>query len=283
MPELPEVETTAVQLRRLLVGASIVQSRFSGKALRHPFPEEALASLQGQTLLAVRRRAKFLVLEFREGWMVVHLGMSGSIRCSDPSIGEKLHDHVWVRFEHSQAGRQLDLVFHDPRRFGSWQWVNTTSDLGWEKAVESLSRAGLGMEPFDPGLRPEQLYEASRHVASPIKQWLLSGRVIVGVGNIYASEALFDAGIHPARKPCSISLERYQRLLESIREILSQAIRSGGSTLRDFQSPDGVAGAYRSSHRVYGRQGEPCPRCKTPIRKIIQQQRSTFYCHVCQR
>lgn len=283
MPELPEVETTAIALRRLLIGARCVQGSFSGKALRHPFPKAALASLRGETLLAVHRRAKFLVLEFSQGWMVVHLGMSGSIRCSDSGVGKKLHDHVWLQFERSNPGQKTDLVFHDPRRFGSWQWVGLTQAASWDQAAESLSRTGLGMEPFDPGLTPLVLHRASRRVSTPIKSWLLSGRVIVGVGNIYASEALFDAGIHPARKPASIALVRYERLLVSIRDILHRAIESGGSTLRDFRGPDGSSGSYRNSHQVYGREGAPCPRCATPVRKLIQQQRSTFYCHVCQR
>jgi formamidopyrimidine-DNA glycosylase len=283
MPELPEVEATARQLRSVLLGARFVESRFSGKALRHPFPKRELEGLAHEPLLAVHRRAKFLMLEFKKGWAVVHLGMSGSLRCCDGNAPAKLHDHVRVRFELPTAGRQLDLVFHDPRRFGSWQWIGADCAQSWEQASELLSRADMGMEPFDPGLTPTQLHALSRNVRSPIKQWLMSGRVVVGVGNIYASEALFDAGIHPSRKAGAISLARYERLLESIRDILSRAIASGGSTLRDFQQPDGSAGGYRQSHQVYGREGQPCPRCGAPIRKITQQQRSTFYCHACQR
>jgi formamidopyrimidine-DNA glycosylase len=283
MPELPEVEATARQLQSALLGATLVANRHSGKALRHPFPQHDIDRLQGESLLAVRRRAKFLMLEFKSGWLVVHLGMSGSLRCCDPKHALKLHDHVRLDFLQVKTKSATALVFHDPRRFGSWQWIGAEAAAGWEAASAGLSRAGLGFEPFDKALTATYLYRASRKVGSSIKQWLMNGRVVVGVGNIYASEALFDAGIHPARKAGSISIERYERLLASIRDILGRAIESGGSTLRDFQMPDGSAGSYRDSHQVYGRQGEPCPQCKLPIKKITQQQRSTFYCHACQR
>ncbi len=283
MPELPEVEATARQLQSALLGATLVANRYSGKALRHPFPHHHIDRLQGESLLAVRRRAKFLMLEFKSGWLVVHLGMSGSLRCCDPQQALKLHDHVRLEFAHAKTKSATALVFHDPRRFGSWQWISSETAAGWEAASAGLSRAGLGLEPFDGALTAKYMHRASRKVRSSIKQWLMNGRVVVGVGNIYASEALFDAGIHPARKAGSISIERYERLLASIRDILGRAIESGGSTLRDFQMPDGSAGGYRDSHQVYGRQGEPCPQCKSPIKKITQQQRSTFYCHACQR
>lgn len=283
MPELPEVEATARQLQRALIGATLSESTHSGKALRYPFPAQPIERLRGEPLLAVRRRSKFLMLEFKQGWLVVHLGMSGSLQCCDPAQPMKLHDHVRLVFLQKASGMRSALVFHDPRRFGSWQWISAKGQGSWQQASDTLSRAGLGFEPFDESLTAEHMHQASRNVRSPIKQWLMAGRVVVGVGNIYASEALFDAGIHPGRKAGSIALVRYERLLASIRKILSCAIDSGGSTLRDFHRPDGSAGGYRDSHQVYGREGEPCPVCKTPIRKIIQQQRSTFYCHACQR
>jgi formamidopyrimidine-DNA glycosylase len=283
MPELPEVEVTACQLRGMLEGATLVDCQHSGKSLRHPFPKKAISALQGQALLAVRRRAKFLMLEFQAGWIVIHLGMSGSLRCCGPSEPAKLHDHVRVRFDFAGRGKPTDLIFHDPRRFGSFQWISSEHTKDWESAAQGLSRAGMGMEPFDSQLTAKALHEGARGSKSPIKQWLMNGRAIVGVGNIYASEALFDAGIHPRRKAGSISLSRFERLLSSVRTILRKAIDAGGSTLKDFEQPDGSAGSYRQSHRVYARPGEPCPRCKAPIKKIIQQQRSTFYCHACQR
>ncbi len=283
MPELPEVEVTACQLRRMLVGARLADCQHSGKALRHPFPEKAISELKGQSLLAVRRRAKFLMLEFEGGWIVVHLGMSGSLRCVQAESPAKLHDHVRARFIFANRPAPIDLIFHDPRRFGSFQWISGEQCVNWETAAEMLSKTAMGMEPFDSGLTGNLLHQSARGSKSPIKQWLMSGHAIVGVGNIYASEALFDAGIHPRRKAGSLSLPRFERLLLSVRAILRQAIESGGSTLRDFQRPDGSEGSYRQDHRVYGRQGQPCPNCGTPIKKIIQQQRSTFYCHVCQR
>jgi formamidopyrimidine-DNA glycosylase len=283
MPELPEVEVTACQLRSMLSGARLVNCQHSGKSLRHPFPEKAISGLQGSTLLAVWRRAKFLMLEFQAGWIVIHLGMSGSLRCCGPGEPAKLHDHARLRFDSSDSKKQIDLIFHDPRRFGSFQWISSEHTKGWESAAQGLSRAGMGMEPFDSRLTANALYEKARGSNSPVKQWLMNGRAIVGVGNIYASEALFAAGIHPRRKAGSLSLARFERLLVSVRAILRKAIDAGGSTLRDFEQPNGSAGSYREAHQVYGRQGAPCPQCRGPIRKIIQQQRSTFYCHACQR
>lgn len=283
MPELPEVEVTACQLRSMLLAATLVGCQQSGKALRHPFPGKAILALSGQALIAVRRRAKFLMLEFDTGWIVVHLGMSGSLRCSEPAAPLRLHDHVRLSFLSPDSKEATDLIFNDPRRFGSFQWISRTQAKHWELAAQSLSRAGMGVEPFDLSLTAQALHQASRRSKTPIKQWLMSGRAVVGVGNIYASEALFDAGIHPRRKAGAISLARFECLLSSVRKILRAAIDSGGSTLRDFRSPDGHAGSYRQSHRVYGREGQACPNCRAAIKKIIQQQRSTFYCHACQR
>lgn len=282
MPELPEVEVTAQQLRAQLECACLASSWHSGKALRHPYPKRALEDLQGEALLAVRRRAKFLMLEFKTGWLVIHLGMSGSLRCCDPGALAQLHDHVRLCFA-LPKGRMREVVLHDPRRFGSLQWVPAKGFASWEQAGQGLSRAGLGFEPFDERLTAQFMHRSARGSRQCIKQWLMNGKVVVGVGNIYACEALFDAGIHPARKAGSIAVQRYENLLVSVRRILSQAIKSGGSTLRDFYQPDGASGNYRQSHQVYGREGEPCPHCGARIRKIVQQQRSTFYCHACQR
>lgn len=281
MPELPEVEVTACQLRSMLADARLLSCQHSGKALRYPFPQKAFSLLQGQCLLTVRRRAKFLMLEFEAGWLVVHLGMSGSLQCAEPGTPAKLHDHVRIRFD--RHNNPVDLIFHDPRRFGSFQWIARKDHADWQAAADRLSREGLGLEPFDASLTARTLHQSARGSKTSIKQWLMNGRALVGVGNIYASEALFDAGIHPQRKAGSVSLQRFERLLFSVRRILQNAIDSGGSTLRDFQQPDGSAGSYRQNHRVYGRYGQPCLQCGTPIRKIIQQQRSTFYCHACQR
>lgn len=283
MPELPEVEVTARQLRGMLQAAKFAGCQQSGKTLRHPFPGKAILALSGQALIAVHRRAKFLMLEFDTGWIVIHLGMSGSLRGSQPAAPSRLHDHVRLSFHFPDSGEAIDLIFNDPRRFGSFQWISRSQASRWELAAQTLSPADMGMEPFDSSLTAKVLYQLSRRSKSPIKQWLMSGRAIVGVGNIYASEALFDAGIHPRRKAGTLSLPRLERLLSSVRQILLEAIHSGGSTLRDFRGPDGLAGSYRQSHRVYGREGQACPKCRLPIKKIIQQQRSTFYCHVCQR
>lgn len=288
MPELPEVEVTARHLGAALRGATLRSSQFSGKRLRHPFPRQAMASLVGQRLNQVSRRAKYLLLAFDNGWLAVHLGMSGVMQCCDPATPPRLHDHVRLSFR-LDSGNMMDVVFHDPRRFGSFQWIDyaelgDTRDLG-----ELLGESARGIEPFDPAFDGDFLYQQSRGKTTPIKHWLMSGQTVVGVGNIYACEALFESGIHPARAADSIARPRYQSLATAIRRILAAAIASGGSTISDFLGPDGQAGRYGGSHQVYDHEGAPCPRCislgnsKAKIRRMIQQQRSTFYCCVCQR
>lgn len=288
MPELPEVEVTAQHLAAAVEGARLVSTQFSGKRLRHPFPRQAMAALAGHPLRRVGRRAKYLLLEFDTGWVAVHLGMSGVMQCCDPKTAPRLHDHVRLAFQRID-GPSIDVVFHDPRRFGSFQWIgrsdiDKTADLG-----EKLGESARGIEPFDPAFDGGFLYRASRGKTTPIKHWLMSGQTVVGVGNIYACEALFESGIHPGRAAGSISGARYAALAAAIRRILSAAIASGGSTISDFLGPDGQAGRYGQSHQVYDHEGAPCPRCATAgrpqatIRRMVQQQRSTFYCCVCQR
>lgn len=279
MPELPEVEVTAQRLRASLAGATLANCRVSNKRLRHPFPKAALARLAGQTLIGIGRRAKYLLLEFPQGWLVVHLGMSGAIRLCDPDAPDVLHDHVRMHFISAQ-GRPMDVVYHDPRRFGSFRWVDRRRGMQLDR---SLSRSPLGMEPFDPVFDGALLHRASRKKKSSVKQWLLSGHAVVGVGNIYASEVMFLAGIDPRRKAESLSLARCGRLARAIRRVLASAIDAGGTTLQDFTAPDGSEGRYGQSHQVYGREGLACPRCGSPISRIVQQQRSTFFCRGCQR
>lgn len=288
MPELPEVEVTAQHLAAAVQGARLVSAHFSGKRLRHPFPRQAMASLTGQRLRQVGRRAKYLLLEFDPGWVAVHLGMSGVMQCCDPATAARLHDHVRLSFR-SDSGDAIDVVFHDPRRFGSFQWIGR-ADLGNDQDLgELLGESARGLEPFDSAFDGDFLYQQSRGKTTPIKHWLMAGQTVVGVGNIYACEALFESGIHPGRAAGSIAKPRYQSLAAAIRRILAAAIASGGSTISDFLGPDGQAGRYGQSHRVYDHEGAPCPRCasmgnpRAKIRRMVQQQRSTFYCCVCQR
>jgi formamidopyrimidine-DNA glycosylase len=284
MPELPEVEVTARRIATALGGMQLVACASSGKPLRFPIPMQNLQALTGSTLRAVSRRAKFLLLEFDSGWLAIHLGMSGSLQVHGGQPPLQLHDHLqlfFTPFGQGKAAQQNALVLNDPRRFGSVQWIarqGQTNEIG-----ALLSPGARGMEPFDQKFSGQFLYAQSRTRSTAIKPWLMQGHVVVGVGNIYASEALFAAGIHPARAAGKISLTRYQVLAQEIQRILQSAIAAGGSSIRDFLGADGQAGRYGQSHLVYGKAGDPCPVCKKPIRKIIQAQRSTFYCHGCQR
>lgn len=279
MPELPEVEVTAQRLRASLVGATLTACRFSNKRLRHPFPKAVLARLAGETLAGIGRRAKYLLLEFPQGWLVAHLGMSGAIRLCEKDGPDVLHDHVRMAFI-TAHGKAIDVVYHDPRRFGSFRWVERSQAMLLDRCI---SASPLGMEPFDPAFDGAWLHSASRGKQIAVKQWLLAGHAVVGVGNIYASEVMFRAGIDPRRKAGSLSLARCELLANAIREVLAQAIAAGGTTLQDFTAPDGSEGRYGQSHQVYGREGLACPRCRQSIARIVQQQRSTFFCRGCQR
>ena len=282
MPELPEVEVTARALQQAITGWSLRSVWVSGKKLRHPFPRGAIDQLRGVPLMGIGRRAKYVLMEFPSGYLAVHLGMSGSVLCAHGKAPPaKLHDHVVMEFE-SPSSEVRTMIYHDPRRFGSFQWCDRQALHGTEIGAV-LGAGAAGIEPLGQSFNGAWLFEHSRGRRTPIKQWLMDGSVVVGVGNIYACEALFDAGIHPSRKAGSISRPRYERLAVDIKKILLQAIEGGGSTIQNFQGPDGTAGRYGQLHRVYGRSGQPCPRCGRAIRRSIMGQRSTFFCHGCQR
>lgn len=283
MPELPEVEVTARALRDAIDGCRLGAFCFMGKSLRHPFPKAELARLQGASVLSVGRRAKYVLVEFPSGWLAIHLGMSGVLACHQDGRPKALgpHDHVWLEFQ-GPRGRSVGVRYRDPRRFGSFQWI-TKDALGTADVGPLLGSGASGMEPLGQAFNGAALFQASRDRRVPVKQWLMDGKTVVGIGNIYACEALFDAGIHPARAARAVSLQRYVRLAAAIQRILAQAIDQGGSTIADFRGPDGQAGRYGQAHRVYGREGAPCVNCSKPIRRKVQGQRSTFYCHGCQR
>ncbi len=276
MPELPEVEVTRRGIAAPLLGAVVQRATF-GKPLRWPFNTDP-SRLAGAVLGAVARRGKYLWLPLlrgpvAEGGLLVHLGMSGSLALLPggfaPPAGA--HDHFDLLTDRGT------LRLNDPRRFGSVLWSASLADA---PAAALLSR--LGPEPFDAELTATSFHAALHSRRSPIKAVLLSGVAVVGAGNIYACEALFLAGIHPALRADRISRPRATRLLAALRLTLSRALEMGGSTLRDFSDAHGVSGAYQSQAAVYARAGEPCLRCSTPIRRILQLQRSTFYCPVCQ-
>jgi formamidopyrimidine-DNA glycosylase len=269
MPELPEVETTRRGIAPHLIGRRIERIVVRQPQLRWPIPRKLRAELPGQRVSAVERRAKYLLVHTPPGAALLHLGMSGSLRILSSDAVPGLHDHVdWVL----DSGRILRYT--DPRRFGSQLWQPAG-------AVHELL-AGLGPEPLGDAFDGDHLWHASRGRSAPVKTFLMDQKIVVGVGNIYASEALFAAGIRPTRPAGAVSRARYARLAQEVRRILEYAITRGGTTLRDFISPDGVPGYFEQELFVYGRKGESCRTCGTTIRAIDIGQRSTFYCPHCQ-
>jgi formamidopyrimidine-DNA glycosylase len=269
MPELPEVEVTRRGISPLLAGRVISGVAVREPRLRWPVPKEVHA-LAGRRIAAVRRRGKYLLLDCGDGHLIVHLGMSGSVRVLPPGTPAQKHDH----FDLLLGDRLLRL--RDPRRFGAVLW--TSADVEHHPLL-----AHLGIEPLTRALHPERLYQLTRAHRAPIKQFLMDGRRIVGVGNIYASESLFRAGIDPRKPANRVSLEKCAKLTQAIKHTLRAAIRAGGSTLRDFVGADGNAGHFQQRYRVYERAGQKCRRCGSLIRKITQGQRSTYFCPTCQR
>jgi len=270
LPELPEVETTRRGIRRALRGRRITEFVLRNHKLRWPVDRALAKILPGQRVRDVRRRAKYLLIELDRGTLIAHLGMSGSLRVLPTDAPWLKHDHYEVRLDKGGC-----LRFNDPRRFGSLHWV--TGD-----PLEHPLLAGLGPEPLDRGFGGAYLAGRARGRKVAIKQFLMDQRVVVGVGNIYASEALFRAGIHPRRAAGKVSAERFERLADGVRTVLGEAIRQGGTTLRDYVSADGTPGYFRQKLFVYERDGQPCRRCRTPIRKLAQGQRSTYFCPACQ-
>ncbi|MEO7494342.1 MAG: bifunctional DNA-formamidopyrimidine glycosylase/DNA-(apurinic or apyrimidinic site) lyase [Massilia sp.] len=277
MPELPEVEVTRRGVAPHLEGAVVDTVLMRREGLRWPFPPDLAALLQGRRISHTGRRGKYLLIHFEHGTLIIHLGMSGHLRVLPPGIEPKKHDHIDLVVQ-GLAGVQV-LRMHDPRRFGAVLWhANDDGDLD-----QHVLLRGLGVEPLEDGFDGALLFRASRRRSAPIKQFLLAGDVVVGVGNIYACESLFKAGINPKTAAGRISRGRYDKLAAAIREILAAAIVQGGSTLRDFIAVNGQSGYFQQTYFVYDRAGVPCRNCGTPIRQITQGQRSTFYCVRCQK
>ncbi|MDH3509956.1 MAG: bifunctional DNA-formamidopyrimidine glycosylase/DNA-(apurinic or apyrimidinic site) lyase [Gammaproteobacteria bacterium] len=270
MPELPEVETTRRGIAGHLTDRRIEQVIVRDRRLRWPIPKGLEASLAGQTITRLARRAKYLLMLTTGGSAIMHLGMSGRLRIVRPDAVVQKHDHYDIRLDSGDI-----LRFNDPRRFGCLLW---SAD---DPANHPLL-ATLGPEPLSEAFTGRYLHALSRGRKIPIKQHLMNSRIVVGVGNIYASEALFMAGIHPKRAAGRIALARMETLTQSIKAVLEDSIRVGGTTLRDFYGGDGQPGYFRPELQVYGRNGKPCAKCQTPIRQIILGQRSTFYCLECQ-
>lgn len=270
MPELPEVEVTRRGLLPTLLGATATALIVRNSALRYPVPADLARHVVGRRLAGISRHGKYLLLDFECGEVLVHLGMSGSLRIVPAATPPEAHDHVDLVF----ARHALRL--RDPRRFGAVLW------LGREGQSHPLLRS-LGIEPLSDELSAARLHTATRRRSTAIKQVLLDSHVIAGIGNIYAAESLFRAGIRPSVAAHRISLARCARLVEAIRATLQDALAAGGSSLRDFVGSDGKPGYFQQQYFVYGRTGEPCRNCGTPIRSLRQGQRSSFFCPRCQR
>ncbi|MGK0189334.1 MAG: formamidopyrimidine-DNA glycosylase [Verrucomicrobiales bacterium] len=270
MPELPEVETTLRGVAPYLVGETILEIDIRERRLRWPIPEK-MDDLVGARIVSAWRRAKYLLFDTGRGTIILHLGMSGSLRVIDSEAEWRKHDHVALRMS---SGKELR--FHDPRRFGCL--LLCEGDVAEHKLIRSL-----GPEPLGDDFGASVLAARASGRSTSIKQLIMDAKVVVGVGNIYACEALFMAGIHPKRAAGRISKPRLQKLVVAIKEVLSHSIEMGGTTLRDFLREDGQPGYFKQSLRVYGREGEPCLKCERVIRRIVQGGRSTFFCAACQR
>ena len=271
MPELPEVETTRRGVRGALVGHAVTAFDLREPRLRWPVEPALVHELVGQRIHDVRRRAKYLLIDLDRGSLIAHLGMSGSLRVMPAGSPRLLHDHYDLVLDSGQC-----LRFNDPRRFGSLLWCTGSVD-------EHPLLAALGPEPLEDGFTAELLAARAKRRKAAVKLFLMDQHVVVGVGNIYASEALFRAGVRPRRAAGRIKPAEWQRIVESIRQVLGEAIRQGGTTLRDYVNADGTPGYFRQQLFVYERAGEPCRRCETPVRHLVQGQRSTYFCPACQR
>lgn len=270
MPELPEVETTRRGIAPHIEGQHVSQVVVRQGKLRWPVSPEISTLLPGLRINQVKRRAKYLLIETDKGTLIIHLGMSGSLRVIDASIEPEKHEHIDIIFSNNKC-----LRYKDPRRFGSLLW--SSSAIEGHKLIQHL-----GPEPLSELFNIDDLYPKAKRKKTPIKSLIMDGHVVVGVGNIYASEALFQSGIHPKRAANNISKTRLINLISAIKNILAQAIEQGGTTLKDFVNSDGNPGYFQQTLNVYGQKGKPCPCCRTPIKQIVIAQRSTFYCPHCQ-
>ena len=271
MPELPEVETTRRGIAPHVEGRRVEAVLVREKRLRWPIPATLARELPGQRIDSIERRAKYLILRSEAGCLLVHLGMSGSLRIVSPDEPVRKHDHVDIQLTGAKV-----LRFHDPRRFGCMLWVKGNVD-------EHPLLAGLGPEPLAEDFTAEYLFTRSRKRKAPVKSFIMDQRIVVGVGNIYANEALFPAGISPRRKAGKVTRAQYAALVAEIKAVLKRAITSGGTTLRDFIGGDGKPGYFKQSLNVYGRGGEPCVNCRSTLTEFRLGQRTTVYCPKCQR
>ena len=274
MPELPEVEITRRGIEPYLAGSTITGVRISERRLRWPIPRDLAARVTGRRISSVARRGKYLLVDCgtppRPGWLILHLGMSGSLRVMDAGSRAERHEHFDLLL-----GRRL-LRLRDPRRFGAVLWH--AGDIARHPLL-----ADLGAEPLEEAFTGRVLHAAARTRKAAVKLVLMNASIVVGVGNIYANESLYHARINPRTAASRLSLARYEALAAAIKSTLKQALAAGGSSLRDFVHSDGSSGYFQQQYYVYGRTGLPCRNCGTIIRSLRQGQRSTFYCPACQK
>ncbi|HHJ80920.1 MAG TPA: bifunctional DNA-formamidopyrimidine glycosylase/DNA-(apurinic or apyrimidinic site) lyase [Candidatus Tenderia electrophaga] len=271
MPELPEVETTRRGIAPHVEGKVVVELVLRRRKLRYPVPQTLLVDLPGQVIDKVERRGKYLLLRAERGTVMVHLGMSGSLRLVAADVPAEKHDHVDIVFDGGMA-----LRLHDPRRFGSVLWLEGDP-------FEHKLLLKLGPEPLSEAFDAAYLYQRSRKRKQAIKQFVMDSHTVVGVGNIYASEALFGAGIRPQLAAGRLSRQRCELLVTEIKNVLTQAIEQGGTTLRDFVDGNGKPGYFQQQLRVYGREAEACSQCGAAIKMLRLGQRASYYCPSCQR
>lgn len=271
MPELPEVETTRRGIAPLITGMQVANTVIRQPQLRWKIPSKLQSCLSEQTIISVERRAKYLLLGTSNGTVIIHLGMSGSLRVIDSSEIPEKHDHFDIAFSNGTC-----LRLRDPRRFGAVLWTE-------RNPLQHKLLNQLGVEPLEDTFNSSYLYEKTRNKKIAIKNLLMDSHIVVGVGNIYASEALFLAGIRPRTAARRINRQRIELLVSAVKEVLTQAIKSGGTSFRDFTRSDGKPGYFQQKLNVYNRAGQSCRVCNSEIVQIKQNQRATYYCKVCQK
>jgi formamidopyrimidine-DNA glycosylase len=271
VPELPEVETTKRGIAHALLGARVLEAVVRDRRLRWPIAANFETAVQGRTVRSVERRAKYILIGFGVGTLILHLGMSGSLRLVKPGTAPRPHDHWDLVLDSGWV-----LRFHDPRRFGSLHWTDAEPD-------RHPLLLKLAPEPLSDAFDAAYLYRATRKRAVAIKQLLMNSEIVVGVGNIYASEALFHARIAPRRRARRITKAEAGRLTAAVKKVLADAIEIGGTTLRDYVDPEGSPGYFRQKLFVYERAGSACRVCKSVVKQFTQGQRSTYWCATCQR
>jgi formamidopyrimidine-DNA glycosylase len=270
MPELPEVETTLCGIKPHIDQQLITKIVIRHRKLRWPIPRHLEKIVTGQTIRQLTRRGKYLILQCDDGALLLHLGMSGRLRILDEDLPPEKHDHVDIHFANHKI-----LRFTDPRRFGALIWTEDAPD-------EHSLLAHLGPEPLTSAFNAEYLSKKARSREIAVKSFIMDGKIVVGVGNIYATEALYQAGIHPEQPAGTVSVIKFKELVAAIKHILKQAIKQGGTTLKDFSKSDGSPGYFSIKLKAYGKSGEPCPRCRTKLVLMRIGQRSTVYCPRCQ-